>query len=49
MRIIKPGTKKPPVYQGTCDKCGCIFEEDEDKLRITHDRDGNFAEVNCPQ
>lgn len=51
MRIISKGTKKPPVYRGTCDKCGCVFEEDADKLIITHDQREftSFAHVFCPQ
>lgn len=40
MKIIKEG--KPPVYvpmvkRFTCDKCGCVFEANDDEMDVHRD------------
>ncbi len=32
IKILKPGKKKKEVFKKTCEKCGCVFEFEEEDL-----------------
>jgi len=51
MKIIKPGDmrKAKKVILFICDRCGCMFEADEDEYVLkTCQYQGDWMEIHCP-